>query len=105
MLAQKPARSRNGESFVVEQPLDAENHVHVFLAVQAMAAGTFDRLQHGEFSFPIAQNERFQVRQTADFAYAVEFFLRGDLRSCAVVCHRDALLGDAAIVAVCDAFM
>src|SRR6266699_5949040 len=84
MLAQKPARSRDGEAFVVEQPLDAEDHVHVILAVEAMAAGALDRLQHGEFGFPVAQDERFQIRQAADFADAVEFFLRGDLRCCAV---------------------
>src|SRR5437016_2083972 len=105
MLAQKAARSRDGESFVVEQPLDAENHVHVILAVEAMAAGALDRLQHGELGFPITQIERFQVREAADFANAVEFFLRDDLRSCDVVCHRDALSGDAAIVAVCDGLM
>src|SRR4029077_4416078 len=39
MLAQEPPRARDGESFVVEQALDAENHVHVVLAVEAMAAG------------------------------------------------------------------
>src|SRR6266849_2513346 len=39
VLAQEPPRARDGKSFVVEQPLDAEDHVHVVLAVQAMAAG------------------------------------------------------------------
>src|SRR5216684_2171840 len=105
MLAQKAARARDRESFVVEQPLDAEDHVHVILAVEAMAAGTFDRLQHGEFGFPVTQNERFQVRQAADFADAVEFFLRGDLCGCAVVWHVKALPGDAAIVAVCESLI
>src|SRR5204862_8256345 len=56
MLAQKPARSRNGESFVVEQPLDAENHVHVFLAVQATQECSFDWLQYWEVSFQLAHN-------------------------------------------------
>src|SRR2546426_10535072 len=105
MLAQKPPRARDGESFVVQQPLDAEDHVHVVLAVKAMAAGTLDRFEHREFGFPVTQNERLQVRQTADFANAVEFFLRGDLRCCAVVWHRKALPGDAAIVAVCAGLM
>jgi len=91
MLAQEPPRSRDGESFVVEQPLDAEDHVHIFLAVEAMAAGAFDGLEHGKLGFPIAQNEWFQVRQAADFADAVEFFLRGRLRCCAVVWHRKVL--------------
>src|SRR5437899_9535652 len=40
MLAQKAARTRDGEAFVVEQPLDAEDHIHVVLAVEAMTAGT-----------------------------------------------------------------
>src|SRR5712692_3623568 len=84
MLTQKAARPRDGKSLVIEQPLDAEDHVHVVLAVEAMAAGALDRLQHGEFAFPVTQNERFQRRQAADFADAVEFFLRGDLRCCGV---------------------
>src|SRR6266851_4092623 len=94
MLAKMPPRARDGESFVVEQPLDAEDHVHVFLAVESMAAGALDRLQHGEFGFPVTQNERFQVRQAADFADAVGFFLRGDLRCRAVVWHLKALPGE-----------
>src|SRR5437016_7500753 len=93
MLAQKAARARDRESFVVEQPLDAEDHVHIILAIETMAAGTLDRFQHGELGFPVTQNERFQVRQAADFANAVEFFLRGDLRGCAVVWHRNARRG------------
>src|SRR6267378_3877822 len=93
MLAQKPPRPSDGEAFVVEQPLDAEDHVHVILAVEAMAAGAFDRLEHGKLGFPVAQNERFEVRETADFANAVEFFLRGDLRCCAVVWHRKPCRG------------
>src|SRR5947207_12584600 len=95
MLSEKAARARDGESFVVEQPLDAEDHVHVILAVEAMAAGTLDRLQHGKLGFPVTQNERLEVRKAADFANAVEFFLRGDLRCCAVVWHVKALPGDA----------
>src|SRR5258708_32597787 len=93
VLAQKPARARDGESFIVEQPLDAEDHVNVILAVEAMSAGALDRLQHGEFGFPVTQHERFEVREAADFANAVEFFLRGDLRCCAVGWHRKALPG------------
>src|SRR6266567_8929635 len=58
MLAQKAASASDGEAFVVEQPLDAEDHVHVILAVEAMAAGTFDGLEHGELGFPITQHER-----------------------------------------------
>src|SRR6202158_1286383 len=39
VLAERPPRARDGESFVVEQPLDAEDHVHVVLAVEAVSAG------------------------------------------------------------------
>src|SRR6266446_2891397 len=55
MLTQKPASARDSEAFVVEQPLDAENHVHVILAIEAMSARTLDRSEHGEFGFPVTQ--------------------------------------------------
>src|SRR5467141_4461890 len=87
VLAEMPPSARDGESLVVEQPLDAKDHVHVVLAVETVAAGALDRFKHGEFGFPVAQDERFQIRQAADFADAVEFFLRGDLRCCAVAWH------------------
>src|SRR5258708_7552327 len=93
MLAQKPPRACDGESLVIEQSLDPEDHVHVVLAVETVTAGTFDRFQHGEFGFPVAKDVRFQIRQAADFADAVEFFLRGDLRCCAVAWHLKASSG------------
>src|SRR6266478_6731608 len=93
MLAQKTPRARDSESFVVQQPLDAKDHVHIFLTIEAMAAGALDWLQHGKLGFPVTQNERFQVREAADLADAVEFFLRGDLRCCAVVWHRNTCPG------------
>jgi hypothetical protein len=87
VLAQVPPRAGDGEPLIVEQPLDSEDHIHVILAVESQAAGAFQRLEHGKFGFPVTQNEGFQVRQPADFADAVEFFLRGDLRCCAVAWH------------------
>jgi len=87
VLAEMPPRARDGESLVVEQPLDAEDHIHIVLAVETVSAGALDRLEHRELSFPVAEDERFQVRQAADFADAVEFFLRGDLRGCADAWH------------------
>src|SRR5258708_6601321 len=90
VLAEMPPRTRDGESFVVEEPLDAEDHIHVVLAVEPTAAGAFQRLKHGEFGFPVTKDERCQIRQAAGFADAVEFFLRGDLRCCAVALHRKA---------------
>src|SRR6266852_8147501 len=47
--AEIPARARDGESFIVEQPLDAEDHIHIILAVEATAPGAFQRLEHWEF--------------------------------------------------------
>src|SRR5439155_1210726 len=38
-LAKVPAGARNREPVVVEEPLDAEDHVDIFLAVEAKAAG------------------------------------------------------------------
>src|SRR5258708_35698089 len=93
MLAQKAARARDGEPFVVEQPRDAEGPVNVILAVKAMSAGALGRLKDGKLGFPITQNERFEVREATDLANAVEFFLRGDLRCCAVVWHRKPCRG------------
>jgi hypothetical protein len=91
VLTEMPPRARDGETFVVEQPLDAEDHIHIILAVEATAPGAFQRLEHWEFRFPVAKHKRFQIRQAADFADAVEFFLRGDLRGCAVGWHLKAL--------------
>src|SRR5260370_487399 len=93
VLAEMPPRARDCESLVVQQPLDAEDHIHIVLAVESTAAGAFQRLKHGEFGFPVAKDERFQIRQAADFADAVEFFLRGDLRCCAVASHLKVLSG------------
>src|ERR1700730_5444614 len=87
LLAEVPARARDGESFIVEQALDAKDHVHVVLAIEAAATGALERLKHGKLSFPIAQHEGLQGRQPADVANAVEAFFKGGLRCCAVAWH------------------
>src|SRR5580704_6125856 len=79
-FAQVAPRTGNGESFVVEQALDLEHHVYIFLAVHAVSAWALNRLKHGEFGFPVAQHERFQLRQAADLADAVEAFFASGLR-------------------------
>src|SRR6266481_1158219 len=48
VLAEVPPRARDGESLVVEQPLDAEDHIHIVLAVETVSAGALDRLEHRE---------------------------------------------------------
>ncbi len=69
------ARSRDGETLVVEQPLDLQNPLHIFAAIEAVSLGTFHRLQHGKFGFPIAQHKWLGVGQAADFADAEEDLL------------------------------
>jgi hypothetical protein len=64
------ARAGDGEALFIEQALDFENGFDVFAAIEAMAAGTLHRLQHGKFGFPIAQDEGLGGRQAADFADA-----------------------------------
>src|SRR6202040_2626432 len=43
-----------------------------------MSLGALDRLQRGEFRFPVAQDERFRIGKAADFADAKEVFVCGD---------------------------
>jgi len=57
VACQESARAGNGETFVVEEPLDFKNSFDVFAAVEAMAAGTFHRLERGKFRSPVAQDE------------------------------------------------
>ena len=64
------ARAGDCKTFFVEQALDLENGFDVFAAVETMPAGTLYRLQHGKFSFPIAQDEGLGSRQAADLANA-----------------------------------
>jgi hypothetical protein len=69
----------NRETFLVEEALDFENGFDVVAAVEAMAAGTFYRLQRRKFAFPVTQDEGFGRRQTAYFADA-EKALFGNFR-------------------------
>src|SRR5437016_3001379 len=87
-LAKVPAGARNREPVVVEEPLDAEDHVDIFLAVEAKAAGAFQRLEHGEFGFPVAKDERFQIRQAAHVSDTIEAFFGCGSCGGAVAWHR-----------------
>src|SRR5271165_2890976 len=73
-IAQVASRAGYGKTFVVQQALDLQHHLHIRRAIQAMAACAFHRLQHGKLRLPVAEHERFQVRHAADFADAVKLF-------------------------------
>ena len=106
LIAKTAARAGNRESFIVEQALDAEDHVHILLAIEAAAAFALDGFEHGEFRFPVTQHKRFQVGQAADFADAIEALVRGGFCGRAVAGHSQFLPeGDAAIVAVCEGLL
>src|SRR5262252_7895352 len=86
-FAQAAARAGNGKSFVVKQPLDPEDHVHVLLAIDAAARVILCRLEHGNLRFPVAQHERFQVGEAADLANGVEALFGGGFCGGDVACH------------------
>src|SRR5882762_9617299 len=85
--AKMSASAGDGKAFVIKQALDLEDQVNIFLAVHAMPIRALNRLQHGKFAFPVAQDKRFQFGEAADFADAVKRLLGGGLRCGAVVRH------------------
>src|ERR1700758_1527962 len=90
-FAQVAARPRDGVALIVEQPLDAKNHVHVLLAIDAAAGVILGRLEHGNLRLPVAQHERFQVGKAADLASGVEALFGGGFCGGDVACHAPAL--------------
>jgi len=76
VACQESARAGNGETFVVEEPLDFKNSFDVFAAVEAMAAGTLYRLQRGKLRLPVTQHEGLCRGKATDFADAEESFFR-----------------------------
>src|SRR5260370_26668053 len=85
--AKMPASAGNRKAFVIKQALNLEDQVNILLAVHAMPIRALDRLQHGKFAFPVAQDKRFQFSEAADFAAAVKLLLGGGLCCGAVVRH------------------
>ncbi len=75
------------KAFVIEQALDFEDQVDVFLPIHAVAVWALYRLEDGKFAFPVAQHEGFQFGEAADFADAIKLLLGGGLRCGAVVLH------------------
>src|SRR5690349_24661620 len=91
LFAQMAACAGNRVSLVVQQPLDAEDHVNVLLAIDAAASIIFGWLQHGNFRLPVAQHKRFQVGEAANLANGVEALLGSGFCGGDVACHAPAL--------------
>jgi len=103
LLAQMPPRTRNRKSLVIQQPLNPQHHLHIFLTVKPVPARTLYRLQHGKLRLPIPQNKRLQSRQPANLANPIKILLNGCLCRGRGARHiQFQSEGDAAIVAVCS---
>ncbi len=57
LIAQVAPRSRNRETFVVQQALDCKYGVDIFAAIQPVPLGAFHRLKHRKLRLPIAQHK------------------------------------------------
>ncbi len=72
--AQLLAGAGDGESFFVEQLLDAKNALDVASPIHSLAGTAFNRLELGEFGFPEAKHVGGQAAESGYFANAeVEF--------------------------------
>lgn len=76
--AQLLARSRNGESFFVEQSLDANQGFYILATVHALSGAALDRLQLWKFRFPETQHVRRQLAECGHFADPEIKFFRND---------------------------
>jgi hypothetical protein len=78
VAAEMFAGTDDGEAFVVEQALDFVDGLDVFAAIEAVAAGALDGLQHRKFGLPVAEDECLGVGDAAHFANTEEsFFFHG----------------------------
>jgi hypothetical protein len=62
------AGAGDGVALVVEEGFDAENHLDVAAAVEALAGSAFVGLELGEFTLPEAEDIGRQVAEFGDFA-------------------------------------
>src|SRR4029079_10627018 len=62
------SRSRDGESLVVQQLLDAQYGFDLFAAIHALAGAAFHRLQLRELGFPKTQHVGRQLAKRGDLA-------------------------------------
>jgi hypothetical protein len=71
----------DGVLVFVEQLLDAQDHLHVALAVGALAGAVLLRREHRELRFPVAQHVRLDARDLAHLSdLEEELFGDGDCR-------------------------
>ena len=64
------AGAGDGVALVVEEGLDAEDHLDVAAAVEALAGAAFVGLELGKFALPEAEDVGGQVAEFGDFADA-----------------------------------
>ena len=76
LIRQMLASAGYGEPFLIEKALNLEDHLDVFATVQAASVGGFDRLEHGEFALPEAQDEGFGGSEASDFGDGKETLIR-----------------------------
>jgi len=72
------AGAGDGIALVVQQALDAEGHLDVALAVEALAGATFVGLKLGELSLPEAQDVGGDIAQLRYIANAEVELVRND---------------------------
>ena len=78
------AGAGDGETAVVKQALDFQNHLDIFTAVDAMPGFALLRRKARELAFPKAENEGFHPGEFAHFADLEKQFVR----NCALHCPR-----------------
>src|ERR1039458_7668532 len=90
--AQLLARAGDGESLLIEQPLDVQHALDVALAVHALTRAALYRLQLRELGLPETQHVGRQVAQRGHFADAEIKFV-GDENFIRFVLRRTLLAG------------
>src|SRR3546814_9971426 len=68
-IAQAVARAADGEALFIQQRTDAADQQDFMMLIVAAVAAALDRLELGEFLFPVAQHMRFDAAEIADFSY------------------------------------
>ena len=91
LLAQVPPGASDRKPLVIQQPLNPQHHLHIFLPVKPVPARTLYRLKHGKFRLPIPQYERFQSGQPADLANPIKILFNRRLRCGSSTRHLDFL--------------
>src|ERR1700676_3043247 len=69
-------RSGNGETFLIKKFLDAQNVLHIFVAIHSLAGAAFNRPKLWELSFPETQDIGGQTAKLGDFSDAEIKFVR-----------------------------